>query len=95
MPNFTAQARNIPRSRVGAFVIKEIEETLPAIVFFAIGFNLIMLTTQLVLDDYNVRFANFMAATIGALVVGKAVLVANVLPYAAIPARRRTRRWSA
>jgi hypothetical protein len=81
MPAFTAQARKIPGSRVVALVIKEIKEALPAIVFFAIGFNLIVLTTQLILDDYNVQFANFMAATIGALVVGKAVLVANVLPF--------------
>src|SRR5262245_6538579 len=67
-------------SRALAFVVKEFKEALPPILFFAIGFNLIELTTQLILDDYLVRFANFMVATGAALVVGKAVLVANALP---------------
>jgi hypothetical protein len=70
----------MPRSRVVAFVIKEIEEILPPIVFFAVGFNLVKLTTQLVLDDYLARFANYLVATGAALVVGKAVLLANLLP---------------
>ena len=69
------------RSRALAFVIKEFEEVLPPIVFFAIGFNLIEFTTQLVLDDYLARFANYMVATVAALVVGKAVLLANLLPF--------------
>jgi hypothetical protein len=68
-------------SRVLAFIIKEFKEVVPPTVFFAVGFNVIVLTTQLVLDDYLVRFANFMVATTAALVVGKAVLVANELPF--------------
>ena len=71
----------MPRSRVLAFVIKELEEVLPPIVFFAVGFNLVEFTTQLVLDDYLARFANYMVATAAALVVGKAVLLANMLPF--------------
>lgn len=70
----------MPQSRAVALVIKEIKEALPPVVFFAIGFNLIELTTQLVLDDYLVRFANYLVATGAALVVGKAVLLANVIP---------------
>ncbi len=64
-----------------AFVIKEVKEMLPPTVFFAVGFNLIEWTTQLILDDYLVQFANFMLATLAALVVGKAVLLANLLPF--------------
>jgi hypothetical protein len=71
----------MPRSRVLAFVIKELEEALPPVVFFAVGFNLVEYTTQLVLDDYLARFANYMVATAAALVVGKAVLLANMLPF--------------
>jgi hypothetical protein len=66
---------------IPAFIIKEIREALPAIVFFAIGFNLIVLTTQLILDDYEAQFAGFMVATMAALLVGKAVLVAKLLPF--------------
>ena len=39
-----------------AFVIKELREVLPATVFFAVGFNLIVLTTDLILADYTGSF---------------------------------------
>src|SRR5271166_3694393 len=68
-------------SRVLAFVVKEFREVLPPVTFFLVGFNLVELTTQLVLADYAARLANFMVATTTALVVGKAVLVANALPF--------------
>jgi hypothetical protein len=42
----------MPRSLALAFVIKELEEILPPTLFFAVGFNLIVLTTRLVLDSY-------------------------------------------
>ncbi len=77
----TAQTRKILESPIPAFIIKEIREALPAIVFFAVGFNLIVLTTQLILDDYEAQIAGFMVATMTALVVGKAVLVARLLPF--------------
>ena len=54
---------------------------MPAVVFFAVGFNLIVLTTNLLLADYMKSFASFVIATTTALVVGKAVLVADVLPF--------------
>lgn len=63
-----------------AFVIKEFKEMVPPTVFFAVGFNLILLTTKLILDDCSVQFANFMLATTAALVVGKSVLVADAMP---------------
>ncbi len=68
------------RSPALAFVVKEFREMLPPTVFFAVGFNLIVLTTQLILDAYGAQFASFMLATGAALVVGKSVLVANALP---------------
>jgi hypothetical protein len=68
-------------SGILAFIIKEFKELVPPTVFFAVGFNIIALTMQLVLDDYFVRFASFIVVTSAALVVGKAVLVANALPF--------------
>src|SRR6266436_588021 len=70
-----------PKSRLLAFVVKQLREVLPPTLFFAVGFNLIVLTTQLILADYLVHFANFMLVTMSALIVGKAVLVANALPF--------------
>ena len=69
------------QSRAVAFAVKEFKEVLPPVVFFVIGFNLVELTTQLVLDDYLARFANYLVATGAALVVGKAVLLANLFPF--------------
>jgi hypothetical protein len=63
------------------FVIKEFKEIVPPTLFFAAGFNIIVITTQLVLDDYFVQIGSFLIATATALVVGKAVLVANALPF--------------
>jgi len=68
-------------SRVIGFVVKEFREALPPILFFFVSFNLVELTTQLILAEYFARLANFMVATTTALVVGKAVLVADALPF--------------
>jgi len=65
--------------RVGTFLLREFREMLPPTIFFFIGFNLIVLTTNLLLADYGAQFAGFMIATTSALVVGKAVLVANAM----------------
>jgi hypothetical protein len=66
--------------RAGAFLLKEFLEILPPTIFFFIGFNLIMLTTNLILADYGAQFASFMLATAAALIVAKALLVANAVP---------------
>ena len=68
-------------SRSLAFVVKEFKEMLPPTIFFAVGFNLILLTTNLILKDYALQFGNMLLATTAALVVGKAVLVANATPF--------------
>jgi hypothetical protein len=71
----------MPMPRGLAFVVKEVKEIIPPTIFFAISFNLIVLTFQLVLDEYGARFASFAVATATALVVAKAVLVANAMPF--------------
>jgi hypothetical protein len=67
--------------RVGAWSLHELYEILPPVIFFFVGFNLIVLTTNLILADYSVAVGNFMLATGAALVVGKAVLVADAMPF--------------
>src|SRR5262245_38845828 len=52
-------------------------EAIAPTIFFFVGFNVIVLTTNLLVAQYLVAVSNFMLATLGALVVGKAVLVAN------------------
>lgn len=66
--------------RAGAFLLREFRELLPPTIFFIVGFNLIVLTTNLLLSDYGARFASFMLATVSALIVAKALLIANAMP---------------
>src|SRR5882757_2209947 len=67
--------------RIGARLLHEAREALPPTIFFFVGFNFIVATTNLLLADYAVAASSFMLATVAALVVGKAVLVANAMPY--------------
>jgi hypothetical protein len=66
--------------RIGARLLHEVREALPPTIFFFIGFNFVVLTTNLLVAQYLVAVSNFMLATVAALVVGKAVLVANKIP---------------
>ncbi|MCX7310751.1 MAG: hypothetical protein NTV56_03295 [Alphaproteobacteria bacterium] len=54
---------------------------LPPTVFFFIGFNLILWTKRLVLEEHGIEFSGFFAATAAALLVGKAVLVTDAMPF--------------
>jgi hypothetical protein len=49
--------------------------------FFFVAFNVIMFTKKLFLEDYHINFGKFfLPATIGALLVGKVVLLADEIP---------------
>ncbi len=65
---------------VGGRILNEVREALPPTIFFFVGFNFIVLTTNLLVAEYLAAVSNFMLATMAALVVGKAVLVANKIP---------------
>ncbi len=69
------------RPRLLTWMAHEFLEMLPVVIFFAVGFNVIILTTNLVLSDYALRIGTLLLAITGALVVGKAVLVANSTPF--------------
>src|SRR4051794_4667876 len=68
-------------ARVGRGILHEARQALVPTVFFFVGFNLIVLTTNLLVAHYLAAVSNFMLATMAALVVGKAVLVADKLPF--------------
>jgi hypothetical protein len=70
----------LPR-RIGARILHELRGALPPTIFFFVGFNFIVLTTNLLVADYAVAVSNFMLATVAALVVGKAVITANAMPF--------------
>jgi len=65
---------------LSSFLVHEFREIIPPTLFFFVGFNLILFTKRLILAQYLIQFAGFFIATVAALVVGKAVLVANTVP---------------
>lgn len=68
--------------RAGAWLMGELREMVAPTAFFFVGFNLIVLTTNLLLADYTASSAGtFMLATVSALIVGKSVLIANAMPF--------------
>ena len=61
--------------RLLLFLGREFREVLPPTLFFFVGFNLILFTKRLNLEDYLIQYAGFLVATTSALLVGKSVLV--------------------
>ncbi|WP_198373004.1 hypothetical protein [Roseomonas rosulenta] len=66
--------------RILAVIGHEVREMIPPTIFFALGFNLIVLTGHLMTGSYGRQLFSFTIATTTALVVGKSVLLANALP---------------
>jgi hypothetical protein len=59
----------------------EVLELIPPAVFFFIAFQVIAFTRALMLEQYGIKVTTFVAATIGALVVAKVILIADMLPF--------------
>ena len=82
MATYSIDARQTGRStRLAHALLHEFRQVLPPTIFFFVGFNLILFTKRLILADYLIQFTGFAIATIGALIVGKVVLVADKMPF--------------
>ncbi len=68
-------------SKFGHWIAREFREILPAAIFFFVAFHFVALSRQLMLEQYNITLATSTAATVGALIVAKAILVADSLPF--------------
>jgi len=64
-----------------ARVKHELVEAIPPAVFFFVAFHLIAFTRSLMLQEYGIPTATFVAATIGALIVAKVVLIVDLVPF--------------
>src|SRR5262245_55971457 len=67
-------------SNVWAKVKHEIREAIPPAIFFLISFHIIVLSRALMVREYGVQVSALAGATVGALLVAKVVLVADMLP---------------
>ena len=81
MPTGRASAPTGLAWRIGARILHALRGALFPTIFFFVSFNFIVLTTNLLVADYAVAVSNFMLATLAALVVGKAVITANSMPF--------------
>ena len=61
--------------------LEQVKHALPPTIFFFVGFNLILWTKRLILEEHGIEFSGFFTATVAALLVGKAVLVTDNLPF--------------
>ena len=58
----------------------EILGAIPTVVFFFIVFQLLAFTRALILQGYGIQVSTFLKAAIAALIVGKVVLLTDLLP---------------
>ena len=67
--------------RALAWYVAQMKHILPPMIFFFIGFNLILWTKQMILQEHHIESSGFLVATMAALLVAKAVLVTDHLPF--------------
>jgi hypothetical protein len=67
-------------NRLFKWLKEEIKELLPPVLFFLVAFNLMHWDENLFLEDKGESLSNFLAPSIGALIVGKALLIVDMLP---------------
>jgi hypothetical protein len=68
-------------SKLGHSLKHLVHEMIPPAAYFFVTFQLLALTHALMLKQYGIEATTFMAATIGALVAAKIVVLADLLPF--------------
>ena len=67
-------------NKVLIFLKNEFLEMLPPTIFFFVVFHIIAFTRALMAKQYGITIESSASATIGALIVGKSILIADALP---------------
>jgi hypothetical protein len=68
-------------SQVWTKIKHEIHEVIPPTIFFLISFHIVVLDRALMAREYGLPLSSIAGATVGALLVAKVVLVADMLPF--------------
>jgi hypothetical protein len=61
--------------------LTQVKHALPPTIFFFVGFNLILYTKRLILQEHGIEFSGFFTSLVAALLVGKAVLVTDNMRF--------------
>jgi hypothetical protein len=68
-------------SKLSAKIKEEIEALLPPTLFFFVALHLVALVRVLMLEGTGIALGTSVSVTVAALVLGKAVLIADLLPF--------------
>jgi hypothetical protein len=69
------------KTKNGAWIVKELRDVMPAFIFFLIMFHILVITRALTLRAYGITVHMTAIAVIGALIVAKAILIADKFPF--------------
>jgi hypothetical protein len=75
--------------KLATFVAKEVREVMPPTILFLCLFHMIALTKAVALSDFSRSALRATTATVGALIVAKAILLVEALPLSRRFARHR------
>ena len=67
--------------RAFSWWLAQVRHALPPTIFFLVGFNLILWTKRLILQEHGIEFSGFFTSLVAALLVGKAVLVTDNMRF--------------
>ena len=67
-------------SKILSTLRHEFIQVLPPTIFFFVAFNVISITKALMLKAHGIEVSSLAAATVGALLVGKVILITDKLP---------------
>lgn len=77
-----AESANLPFWRRALdWWVDTMKHLLPPTIFFFLGFNLVLWTKRMILQEYQIEYSGYLVATMTALVVAKAVLVTDHMPF--------------
>jgi hypothetical protein len=68
-------------SKLSAKIREEIEALLPPAIFFFVALHLVALVRVLMLKGTGIALGTSVSVTVAALILGKAVLIADLLPF--------------
>ncbi len=68
-------------SKILGTIKHELIEALPSAFFFFMVFNVLAISEKLMLAEYNIKFSGFVNSAIGALLVAKAILIADKIKF--------------
>jgi len=68
-------------SKLSGRIKEEIEQLLPPTIFFFVALHLIAIVRVLMLQGTGIALETSFSVTVAALVLGKSVLIADLLPF--------------